>query len=563
MVSMAVLISSKDGLRAQPADKPKSPRRAEAKRAVEKLPAAVRARLQLRAPRKDKLVYGLEQDFVELLKTAENPQALLKAERLLETTNNNSRWTNYMAATRLLREHREKAAIPLLLRYIVLHTEPRSSLGSVSEYAKTISVVSGHRLEDPYESGPKLGERMRAKVEQIVAKWWSKQKHKLQTKVGKLSTDQLRVIVDLLLKEIRKNGRFSGSGGAIDTAYGAYHRVFYGVMSESSSDRFTLRVVHPDMVALALQSSGYNVFVKNVKAKKRYRIPYEAILILRELIKNGQRDAVAKIAGDKRQNSTVRLVCILSLYRAGGEFRTDDLLEILKQEKQMEHRLVLLCALQFGGKKSVPVLLSAMDDPNIEIATAAACAMRSARSPEALRKLEKLIRKSPSNHPVLLLSALAEYKNGACRAILAALLRESLKGGPGTIDLSRVLSAFEDACEHRWLKAGRTDAQRRKAAHTALAWYREDAEEAELKHRALTALLGSAKTQWETAVAIEQLRHKEYKRLLALQGDLIVTPEQTQAAYQRLVAVRAEVKAARTARDQAQVALEALKSRLK
>ena len=132
------------------------------------------------------------------------------------------------------------------------------------------------------------------------------------------------------------------------------------------------------------------------------------------------------------------------------------------------------------------------------------------------------------------------------------------------MDRSRILSAFETACGQRWQKAGiRTDSQRQENARLALAWYRQHVSETKLQLRALTAQFESATNQLEVALTIESLRHKEYKRLLGLQGDFIVTAEQSNVAYQRLITVRTEVKAARAAQDKAQATLETLISELK
>ena len=559
VLSLAVLLTLQIHLLAQSGDKPTSPEPKQEN--CDDLPRIVRERLRLKSPVNDKLLYGLEKDYVELLKTASNPQALLEAERLLETTNDNSHWTNYSAATRILRAKREKAAIPLLLRYIVLHAERSAHHVMIPEYAKTISVISGHKLDNPYKSGPDAPKRMRAKVGKIVETWWSKQKDVIETKVDKLSSAQLQTIVDDVLNTIRRSSRFSGSGGSTETAYGAYHRVLYGLSSSSSSHREPkLSTMHPDMVAIILEHSGYDASPKHSKSKKQQRLAYEAVPVLASLAKNGHRGAITAIAADKKQNSTVRMLCILSLYQAGGTFQTNDMLELLKDETHLEHRLVMLSTLRFGDKKAIPVLLRNMDDPNIEIATAAACALRVARPLEAIPKLEKLIRRSSSRPPLQLLGTLAGYKNPACRKILASLLEESLKGGAQTFELFRILSAFEDACGQRWRRTGIRTAQCQEAARTALIWYRKHVSDTERQLRALALQVDSAKTQLEVALAIEVLRHKEYKRLLALQGDFIVTAEQSKAARQHLLDIQDEVKTARAAFNKIEVSLETLKA---
>ena len=69
------------------------------------LPANVQARLPLHTPVSDELLYELEKDFVELLQQSKNAEALLKAEELLITTNDNTHWTNYAAGLEDLTRH--------------------------------------------------------------------------------------------------------------------------------------------------------------------------------------------------------------------------------------------------------------------------------------------------------------------------------------------------------------------------------------------------------------------------------------------------------------------------
>ncbi|WP_345682262.1 hypothetical protein [Novipirellula caenicola] len=51
----------------------------------------------------------------------------------------------------------------------------------------------------------------------------------------------------------------------------------------------------------------------------------------------------------------------------------------------------------------------------------------------------------------------------------------------------------------------------------------------------------SMRTQWQAAKQIESMRRAEYRRLLGLQADGIVTAEESKAADDRLVQVQAEV----------------------
>ena len=78
--------------------------------------------------------------------------------------------------------------------------------------------------------------------------------------------------------------------------------------------------------------------------------------------------------------------------------------------------------------------------------------------------------------------------------------------------------------------------------------------------RNLSATVDSSRTQLKIAQEIEALRRKEYKRLLILQGDNIVTAEQTRVSADRLETIVAEVKTIRSQLEQAEARLAALKN---
>ena len=533
-----------------------------AQEGTHKLPSKVRNRLELKTPVEDKLLHGLERDFVKLLKKSRNADALIEAEELLEATNDNTHWTNYSRASKILRRTRDKAAIPLLLRYIVEHSQRSACHVMIPEYARTITLISGHQLENPYEAGPGLEQRMRSKVDKIVKEWWSKEVDKIATEPDKLSDAQLRVIVTNLLHEIRRSGNYSGAGGKYDSAYGAYHNVYYRVVNNSSSNRYEIPELHPAMITLVLEPSGYRS-TDRPKIQPVRRFPYETIPILGELAKNGHRKKIEEIANDRKQNSSVRLACILSLYRAGEVLRVPQLLEMLENETILENRLITLLALRWGGEKAVAVLLKHMDDPNIEIATAAACALTDAQPNEALPKFRELLSRDHLHAPILLLSALATYENRTSRTILADMLKKSVEGGANKQHLGRILSAFTDACDLPRPSDPRGEDKSREQARLALARYHAKAKEQEILLSNLTALVASLRIQLKVAQGIETQRRNEYKRLLALQGDNIVTAERSQKASGRLEAVAAEVKVLRSQLDEAEAQLDTLRTMAK
>ena len=147
----------------------------------------LRSRLKLRTPVSDELLYELEKDFVDLLRESDHVDQLLEAEDLLVATDDSSHWTNYSAATQILRRDRDIAAIPLLLRYIVLHSKRSSRHVMIPEYRKTIVAISGHEIPAFYQSGPDTVTRMRSKVRELVNGWWRGAKKELVSDPDKMS----------------------------------------------------------------------------------------------------------------------------------------------------------------------------------------------------------------------------------------------------------------------------------------------------------------------------------------------------------------------------------------
>ncbi|MGY8769664.1 MAG: hypothetical protein ACKVH8_14700 [Pirellulales bacterium] len=502
-----------------------------------KYPKSVSERLKLRTSVQDEVLHGLEKDFVELLQETKNAQALLEAEELLEATNDSSHWTNYSAATKILREHRDKAAIPLLLRYMAVHAERSSAHVMIPEYAKTISIISGHKIESPYKSGPNLEGRMHHAVQELVSTWWSKQRDTLVVDPEKMSDDQLRNIVDTHLNQLKQGSYFTGSGGGIDTAYRAYHNMYYHALQNSSSDRFEIPVLHPKLITMVLEHESPTAEEGSFKQA----FPYQCIPILAALAENGHRTPIEKIAADTRQNSAVRLVCIFALFRSGGELRVDEILEINEHETQLQPKLLCLLALRYGGDKAVPVLLKHMDDPNVEIATAAACALQDAQPLEALPKYKRLIwtETARGQAAVMLFSTLSGYQHNQAKQLLADYLTEVLEEGSSGRSMDRALSAFETISGQRFGNYQEQSDEER--TRLALAWYQEYLIHLKAQMTKLTAQLENAETQLGTAQGIAKLRQSEYKRLLGLQAEEIITAEQSGKAYQHLQSARAEV----------------------
>jgi hypothetical protein len=507
---------------------------------------SVANRQTLRTSGEDKLLHSLEADFVRLLHTARDPDRLLEAEKLLEETNDNSTWTNYSEATSVIRQAPEKAAIPLLLRYMVVHTKRSAHHVMIPEYEKTLALITGNAFKPEPDSRDFTEAAVRLRVQAFVEAYWAKESRKESQRD---TADDLRITANALLEEVRKKVDFSGSGGGRDTVYQAYHNVYYRIQrSGSPEDGFVIRKMPQGMVPYLLEAYGFQrdkqPGPKNDSAEVVIsidRFPYEAIPILAELASNGERDAIETIADDNKQNATVRMVCIYSLFRSGGVLRSQSLIDVLRSETRLERRLIILLSLRWAGDVASETLMNHIDDENVEIATAAACALSEIQPDAALPKIQRLLERDRSSTSSLVYSTLGNWKTCAAKRFLAEAVATALKDKRDEKKLDQVLSAFVSAADLPRADWRSAEYRLSAAAEVALNQYQSNLAKAKAERDRLRAQVESKRMQWTVAKEIALMRKTEYKRLLGLQADDIVTAEESKAVNDRLVEIQAEV----------------------
>src|SRR5262245_48278101 len=106
------------------------------------MPAAMLiAALVLSQPAEDALLTKLDASVAKWLRDDPHASEVREAVHLLAETNSSSRWTNYSSATKILRETRSKAGIPLLLAYMVRHTDVGNGHIMLPAYAETLTIL--------------------------------------------------------------------------------------------------------------------------------------------------------------------------------------------------------------------------------------------------------------------------------------------------------------------------------------------------------------------------------------------------------------------------------------
>jgi hypothetical protein len=188
-------------------------------------------------------------------------------------------------------------------------------------------------------------------------------------------------------------------------------------------------------------------------------------------------------------------------------------------------------------------LLLWMQDEDIEIASAAACALRDIKPTQAIERFKRLMDRALPDSPILLLGELADYEQQAARDLMESLLRQSLEGQKHTEHLGRIVDACAESWgidRNRYQKGAESDINVQ--ARRLLTLVAELRKQQLLQKRKLEGIIESLNAQIEIATQIETLRRSEYKRLLSLQGDGIVEAAESQKAAQRLQESTDEVK---------------------
>ena len=339
----------------------------------------------------DELIEQLDADYQKLLAKEDDPGPLRQAERLFEGTNRSSRWTNYLAATRVLRKSRSKAGIPLVLKYAAIHA--KTGAGNFKTYSDTLVILSGDNIELPSPTGSDRAKSGRDNVAKLVAAWWTPKKAAITTDLGKMKPDNLRRVTGLVATKVLTSGSYyyPQDREKPDKLY----YLLSGMLRNNTSDpKYWLREdLHAAMVPHLLAMTGYS---KKVSAKARAAIrdvAYPAVPLLAALRKDGEAPNLDEIAEDQQQPSAARLACILAVHSAGEEIQTEELLQIIEKEKRLSIKVPVILAMQYSRdfKNVTPKLLDLMDDRNAAVCTAAVYVLNEPAPEMAVPKLKKII----------------------------------------------------------------------------------------------------------------------------------------------------------------------------
>jgi HEAT repeat protein len=230
------------------------------------------------------------------------------------------------------------------------------------------------------------------------------------------------------------------------------------------------------MLPILLARAGYEEKPPAKPAREILPVLFTAVPLLAELRKNGEAPDLDKIAADERQNSAIRLTCYLALRRAGDDLNTKAVLQLFKEQKKLDRRIVAVLLLGYcrDPKETVPALLEVLDDPNRHLRAAVISTLDVSRPKEALPKLRKLLERGNDDSVYAVLRLVGEIGTAEGQSILADYLKGSVEGGSKGRQLSYALRAFQQATGKRWTGAGaHNDEYYRTKAREALAWWKD------------------------------------------------------------------------------------------
>jgi hypothetical protein len=136
------------------------------------------------------------------------------------------------------------------------------------------------------------------------------------------------------------------------------------------------------MIPFLLERCGYQ---EKPPAKRVDRdtaqVSLATVSMLAELRRNNEAPDLEKAAADKKQNSAVRLTCLLTLVAAGEALKTKEVLDVLSNEAKVDRRMIAVLALGYSDEEKlvVPELKKLLEDPNRDVRAAAELALKTVR----------------------------------------------------------------------------------------------------------------------------------------------------------------------------------------
>lgn len=370
----------------------------------------------------------------------------------------------------IIRKNRSPAAIPLLLKW--LHERPSD------DDLTTLAILTGEDVASIYKSGG---------AEALVTKWWVPRKKAIRVDLKLMNREQLTHVLNTLLENVEADDRSRGLHREFSAA--SVQNLFLNATRSMSAE-----IIRPwydeeivaGMLPMLLDQAGLR---RDVAADQPAN--YAIIPMLATLRKNGEAAELDKILRDETQSGATRLICLHALAQAGENPPTAAVLDIYKKAKSLDMRVAAIRTLSWSKDpaQGAEQLVTALDDPNFHIRTAAVSALGSISAPAAVPKLIKMldervrVEKRASDRSRLsafdghpgsksILNAIAEAGSREALHFVAARLEKLVDQKSDLNYLRDTLVAFESLTGMSWLPSFFEEPQDRAAAERALEWWK-------------------------------------------------------------------------------------------
>ena len=414
----------------------------------------------------DKLIVQLDADFEELVKKEKDPVPLREAAKLLDQTNQNSRWTSYMDGLAIIRRTRSKAAVPLLLKYMVLHAGYGSAPGMEQAYADALTILTGKDFDS-------LNQHAKDEVQNLYDEWWQPNKNKIVTDLALMSKEQVQVVAHRMLRQGERRGRDYESDPLMTLS-----RKLNDAFQPELGGRRTWQPEELDgaMLPVLLDQIGYDANPPVNGPKHDPQINFAVIPMLAALRADGLAPSLEKIGSDNRQSSPTRLTCLLALHGAGEKLNAVQVVAVLNSEKKLECRLAAILALKYSAdaKTVASPLLDALDDPNRSVQTAAIIALEGSAPKAALPKLKKVLDElEPPQAVYAAIRTIGLMEGDEPRGALADFMEAAQNDPKKAKYMFQALHAFESATGKNLTEAGaHPEEYYRERAKAAVEWWK-------------------------------------------------------------------------------------------
>ncbi len=403
----------------------------------------------------------LDADYATLLAAERNPGLVREAAQWLASTNQNSRWTDFYKAIAILRQRRPKAAVPLLMKYMVEHAAYGNSRISLPLYADAITVLTGEDVAVPPTQGRDRQDAVVTAVLGLYVDWWKPNANRLTTDVAKMTDEQVgRVVAALVRHSAQELSRHFGSDRQLPTQF-AFEGLLYDAADAGGRREWWDEELHPRMAAALLAEAGYVPTPAGDPAAGTAEVDFAVVPLLAALHRRGGGGAMDRVAHDPKQDDAARLACLLAAHAAGVSIHDRSVLPVYKADGRLACRVlaVLMLGLCDEARGDVPTLVAALEDDNREVRAAALSVLRAVSPRAALPKLARVTRTGqPADLVAPGLRLLGAIRGAESAALLIGYMDAALTSGDAPQgDLLQALIAYKEATGADVIEAGAHD----------------------------------------------------------------------------------------------------------